>query len=272
MRLVPFDPETLQGADLDWWNKWCARADAARTACLEAYAANKLPYDLDSSIWKDLKEFVLKCAFNSRCGYCESPMLTVTHGDADHFRPKKKVTVKVDGKAQEVTCEAGKAHPGYYWLAYDWENLIPACERCNRSGAKMNQFPVRKKHHCSPDLDSAELDEAEEPLLLNPHRESSAGVLRFGDQGVVASIESDDHDRGQASIDVYRLDREDLATERFRAQKQAWMEWALALGSRNQQQTDEVVEKWTSGVEPYSRAALDYIDLMWNEFKPRLTH
>jgi hypothetical protein len=265
LRRVIFDPATLENADRAWWDEWRARAEAERTACLDAYAAGH-SYEFVSDIWRMLKEFFLRCAFNNRCGYCESPVTVVTHGDADHFRPKKKVTVEVDGKAQTAMC-GEKPHPGYYWLAYDWRNLVPACEKCNRASGKMNQFPVQHSHYCAADLKSDELDEVEEPLLLNPHRESSFGVLRFGDQGTVGSVDNDA--RGECSIGVYRLDREDLATERFRAQKAAWREWLIALGHEPEAGL-AVLAKWKNGSEPYSRAVLDYIELMWNEYRPEL--
>ncbi len=61
-------------------------------------------------------------------------------------------------------------HPGYYWLAYDWRNLLPACVKCNQpaviSGRKVgkhNRFPVGGRHAQQPHEVAAE-----EPLLIHP--------------------------------------------------------------------------------------------------------
>ena len=48
-------------------------------------------------------------------------------------------------------------HPGYYWLVYNWKNLLPACTHCNQyriarprwresintRGGKSTHFPVK---------------------------------------------------------------------------------------------------------------------------------
>jgi hypothetical protein len=63
-------------------------------------------------------------------------------------------------------------HPGYFWLAYEWCNLLPACEDCNRCSrrktggeliGKGTRFPVRGQHVAAPGEESHE-----EPLLINP--------------------------------------------------------------------------------------------------------
>src|SRR4051812_1734670 len=52
-----------------------------------------------------------------KCAYCESPLGMEVAGGSDHFRPIRSVAEHPD-------------HPGYYWLAYDWDNLLPACGMC----------------------------------------------------------------------------------------------------------------------------------------------
>lgn len=58
----------------------------------------------------------LKTASNNKCMYCESDVLTVDHGEIEHFRPKSI----------------------YENLTYDWENLGFVCHRCNH--AKLAKF------------------------------------------------------------------------------------------------------------------------------------
>ena len=92
-----------------------------------------------------------------KCAYCETLFLHSSPGDVEHYRPKA-------GYRQATTSPV--EGPGYYWLAYEWSNLLFACEDCNRI-RKRQLFPLRnepagraRNHH--HDLMQ------EVPLLLNP--------------------------------------------------------------------------------------------------------
>ncbi|MEF9674035.1 hypothetical protein QNM99_25505 [Pseudomonas sp. PCH446] len=39
--------------------------------------------------------------------------------DVEHYRPKGAVSEDA-------------SHPGYWWVAMDWDNLLPSCIDCNR--------------------------------------------------------------------------------------------------------------------------------------------
>ncbi|ADL02219.1 HNH endonuclease [Brevundimonas subvibrioides] len=56
--------------------------------------------------------------FHGKCAYCESRYDITAPVDIEHFRPKGEVE--------------GEIHTGYWWLAADWENLLPSCIDCNR--------------------------------------------------------------------------------------------------------------------------------------------
>lgn len=56
--------------------------------------------------------------FHGKCAYCESRYDTTAPVDIEHFRPKGAVE--------------GIDHPGYWWLAAEWTNLLPSCIDCNR--------------------------------------------------------------------------------------------------------------------------------------------
>lgn len=79
---------------------------------------------------------------HGKCAYCER-QIEVAWEPVEHYRPFAK----------------------YWWLAYDWKNLLAACNNCN-SGAKKDQFPLadeRKRlvaHQPPPGL--------EQPLVLDP--------------------------------------------------------------------------------------------------------
>jgi hypothetical protein len=69
-----------------------------------------------------------------------------------------------------------KEGPGYYWLAYSWENLLVACEKCNRE-YKRTQFPLAnpEKRACSH---HHRIDE-EIPMLLHPAFDEPREHIRF---------------------------------------------------------------------------------------------
>jgi len=117
--------------------------------------------------------------FKRKCAYCESKYDAVAARDVEHYRPKGAVA-KAAG------------HPGYWWLAATWENLLPSCPACNqrrkhieyRKGmtleqieleeqkkptktfGKGNSFPVRNDAWVKKE-DPAALA-AEDPFLINP--------------------------------------------------------------------------------------------------------
>ena len=113
--------------------------------------------------------------FYGKCVYCETAIRNIFPGDVEHFRPKGRITNEAhqpiylknkDGSFQLDQNGNKLAHPGYYWLAYDWKNLMPSCTYCNRPKedfGKRNSFPVEGIHAQSP---GEEIHER--PLILNP--------------------------------------------------------------------------------------------------------
>lgn len=61
----------------------------------------------------------LEQLFFGKCAYCEGRYDVSGPVDIEHFRPKGEV----DGAPD---------HPGYWWLAAVWTNLLPSCVDCNR--------------------------------------------------------------------------------------------------------------------------------------------
>ncbi|WP_201859368.1 hypothetical protein [Microvirga soli] len=66
------------------------------------------------SVKKRLEEL-----FHGKCAYCESLYASQAPVDVEHYRPKGRV-------------EGETTHPGYWWLAAEWTNLLPSCLDCNR--------------------------------------------------------------------------------------------------------------------------------------------
>jgi uncharacterized protein (TIGR02646 family) len=146
--------------------------------------------------------------FHGKCAYCESRYTHVHPVDVEHYRPKGGV---VAGNQLKT--------PGYYWLAADWDNLLPSCIDCNRRRVqeiagmpdsllgKANLFPLRNEANRATNPG----DEIhEEPLLINPCVDDPAQHLKFNENGIVKGLT----DKGRASIEVLGLHRKSLTEAR----------------------------------------------------------
>jgi hypothetical protein len=264
LRYVPFRPSHLKDpADRKWFAEWLRRARRATREVIADVDAGK-PITFKQKIWSELKAFLLKGPFNGKCAYCESRVTTTDFGDAEHYRPKGGITRKQDEKNVPVEYD-GKPHPGYYWLAYDWRNLLPACGQCNSGEGKMNQFPIsRTAHAMSHEVARTPrgLDALEGPMLLHPYyHPHPEKYLRFGEDGTVAAAEDDVTLLGQSSIETYNLKRGDLGISRHEYQEMAWQDLLKALS--NDAPISIALKKYDSGEAPYSQACIQYVRLKY---------
>ena len=121
----------------------------ARELCL-AYEADSEPYRsgerkmaVCERIYKAVKRELEAC-HHGKCCYCE--MLFDDHKPyaysyVEHWRPKSS--------SRQALGER-RIWPGYYWLAYSWDNLLLSCAFCNLK--KSDLFPLaypaaRARHH-----------------------------------------------------------------------------------------------------------------------------
>jgi uncharacterized protein (TIGR02646 family) len=156
--------------------------------------------------------------FEGKCAYCET---LVTEADVDRFRPPQEA-MDLDGRVEDPDL--------YWWLAYDWENLYPACGECIT--AKATRFPVRGRR-AEPEARGPVLDE-ERRLLLDPCRDEPEKELRFARDGTVTGTT----ERGAISIEVFALNRRELVDARRSAAEQllkalVTMSGAQAAKARN---------------------------------------
>lgn len=140
-----------------------------------------------------------------KCAYCEARE-QLRRNDVEHFRPKGRITDE-DGR-HPVT-------PGYWWLAWTWENLLFSCRNCNQSPAKLDKFPL---DGASTRLVAEQPPPGlERPLLLDPYDAAVDPMdhIRFR----LARVRGQDrwspyaHNgsrMGETSIAVLLLDRDDL--------------------------------------------------------------
>lgn len=68
---------------------------------------------------------------HSKCCFCEHKY-EVKHSTVEHFRPKTEASDDIQNK--------GTKRPGYWWLAYELENLYFCCKGCNTPKATF--FPL----------------------------------------------------------------------------------------------------------------------------------
>ncbi len=157
--------------------------------------------------------------FFGKCAYCEGRIESTQPGDIEHYRPKGKVTHE-DQSPVMVDSNGGEEvpHPGYYWLTYEWSNLLYACIDCNRINAKKHggvpvgkgaRFPVDGKHATEP---GGEVNE--QPLLLNPLVDEPAEHLSIDETGILR----EKSERGKVFIRILGLNiREALIKDRLKA-------------------------------------------------------
>lgn len=141
---------------------------------------------------KEVKR-ALERLFHGKCAYCETFYSSAQPMDVEHYRPK--------GALYE-----DKSHTGYWWVAMDWENLLPSCIDCNRrrnqptvetdgtenagtqiqlgvsqldlfGSGKKDRFPIAESGQRAQ-LPS-DLLSLEKPLLLNPCNDDPALHLKF---------------------------------------------------------------------------------------------
>jgi hypothetical protein len=314
---VDFDPdahpERLTEAQLQFWNAWKARAKAATDAVVDAWEKwRKDPNDDTfkrvfkspalTSVWGELKDWLLINVFHNKCAYCETPVSrSVFH--AEHYRPKGRVTAN-EGKVK-ITDEEGKEleHPGYFWLAFHWKNLLPSCTLCNTVNGKNSQFPIpEQKTYLSmlkglsrgdrktlrekiirslnwPNiyyLQPADLDSREGRLLLHPYFDDPRKCLTFNDFGEVKSTGSpEEKARGEWSIKVYNLDTGTLNAERLQAMEAADNSFTIAYRYHRSQgmsvdaarrRAKEDLAGYIEGKKPYSAAVLDFLKLSYPNY------
>lgn len=177
----------------------------------------KKPKGFTFGVYKDetVKQ-ALAQLFGRKCAYCESVYANTSPMDVEHWRPKGGV-IAADGR---------KLPRGYYWLASEWSNLLPSCVDCNRErnqitsptgekrkAGKAEHFPLKDENRraTAPDMVAQE-----EPLLLNPCEDPPDEHLEFfeadGRKAVLRPRAGSQ--RGQASIDIFGLNRADLVLER----------------------------------------------------------
>lgn len=163
--------------------------------------------------------------YHYKCAYCER----IYKLDVEHYRPKAEVRDEHNNKVRVID-GAGNLidHPGYYWLCYEWSNLIPACISCNREGGKNSKFPTIHHYEYQPDLIPPNLNyvsclvtgnplSTEQPYLLNPEIDNPIDFFSFSIDPDKKGIRIDGKDidrRGEITSDICKLNRDEVRYDR----------------------------------------------------------
>lgn len=152
-------------------------------------------FQFDNSIYgHDTVKTQLKTDQHDKCCFCEAKFSDNSFGDVEHFRPKG---------AYKKNGSRNLTYPGYYWLAYDWNNLMYSCEICNRS-FKKNQYPLGDETTRKPNHNHLNPLVDEDRLLINPIEEDPSIFITFREEVPVAV---NGNLKGSVSIEVYGLER-----------------------------------------------------------------
>ena len=241
-------PEVLRRRGIPATRELCERIDADPAA--------HESFEFNSEIFGHAEvKAALRAVQHDKCAFCESKITHVSPGDVEHFRPKAGYRQKPSDPL---------ARPGYYWLAYEWSNLLLACPICNQR-FKENHFPLanpaRRVRSHRDDIGR------EKPRLIHPAIEEPGEFLDFREH-IIYAIGG--NLRGLATIEILGLDRIKISERRldalnklkalvtarkaFRAIKRPWRDIREAI-----QLIDDQLRIWIEDSAEYAamiRAAL----------------
>lgn len=180
------------------------RGESATQELIQQYEAGKRdfkPTDFLSTIYgnKTVKNLLLEVQ-HGKCCFCEQKRPHGREGDVEHFRPK--TGFQIDGKSS-------LQKPGYYWLAYNFDNLFYACKVCNQE-YKKNFFPLvdETKRAYSHNSDWRN----EDSLIVHPYFDIPENHIEF-----VSEIAKPKNNslKGKVTIELVGLNDPKLVEQRF---------------------------------------------------------
>ncbi|MCP4215167.1 MAG: TIGR02646 family protein [bacterium] len=195
----PPAPDVLTGEDDD--DKVVKAKERIRQKILTGKSTT--PKDFPSH-WSDVKG-ELHTYQNGKCCYCERYRDPEQDSDVEHFRPKGRVA-------------EDDAHPGYWWLAYEWDNLFFSCKSCNER-YKKDMFPLLPDGQ-RVDNDKADLT-LEKPVLIHPVEDDPEEYIGFDwqiDYGIIVkAVGLDAEGRGNSTVkELTAINKKTVMEERAR--------------------------------------------------------
>ncbi len=175
--------------------------------------------------------------------------------NVEHFRPKGRVDPFPYGEPE---------YPGYYWLAYNWSNLL-LCKSAINSSNKRNYFPLqqgseRKKNHNESII--------ENPILIDPSIEDPRIHIRFHKDEPFGV-----DDRGRFNVEFFKLRHPELEEARrtkFHSLNiiRTLIEKALARGDDKSEYREDIefLKSCMNASAEFSSMAIDFLQ-DWPHFE-----
>lgn len=141
---------------------------------------------------------------HEKCCYCEKE-LELRFQHVDHYRPKST-----------ARRSASTVDEGYWWLAYDLDNLLLSCPDCNT--CKSDWFPLEQGSTPGNEQDccNSEIPSLLNPLLDDP-QEHLVFILLPNGRWRLAPLS----ERGRSTIEHLKLNRDTLVRLRNKLSRQA---------------------------------------------------
>jgi uncharacterized protein (TIGR02646 family) len=135
---------------------------------IEKYLSGELKFEAKDSIYNsDAVRNTLEGLQYNKCCYCETKS-TRSNIDVEHYRPKTAYSTDFIG--------GNSKYPGYFWLAYDWDNLFLACQVCNQV-FKNDFFPLENED-TRAQLNDLSID-AEKPIFVHPSLDEPEDEIEY---------------------------------------------------------------------------------------------
>lgn len=153
--------------------------------------------------WKE----ALKTSQDGLCFWCTiDPEGGNSSGQVDHIRPKTNVyrNVKGNGPDERQKLPEGGLRPGYYWLAYDPDNLVFVCQKCNIG--KSSLWPVDRWKDPT-DWKAPQQGVTETEAVLDQFQQNFDPLKHFQFDEFGAMYEVPGDDQARATIMLVGLDR-----------------------------------------------------------------
>jgi len=191
-------------------------------------------FDFDNTIYghSEVKKQLIDDQ-KEKCCFCEAIFNANGYGDVEHFRPK-------------AAYKSGRKliYPAYYWLVYEWNNLMFSCQRCNQE-FKGNEFPVLDENTRVKNHNDTNLITNEKHTLINPVEEDPEYFIFFNSEipKPKNNLNPDEKLRATETIRIFGIDRKELNRDRLEYLKiLKILKPYLNLDINNQQEIDNAVK------------------------------
>lgn len=243
-------PQSLLPATTDFFTEIPTEAEKTHRIRLNMAAGRKYDKSADNRYKADDVKEKLEALYHNKCAYCEQ---YIEQYHVEHYRPKR-------GRQAKDT-PYYRQHEGYPWLSLSWDNLLLACPVCNEK--KGNKFDILAEGTPAlsiPQSDvewkdihnlSAQYDDIEKPLLLNPERCNPEEHLDFCRDGSIVSLSQ----YGEYTIKVCDLNRKNLKDQRRRIVDKLVRKFIGILAKKRDEESTK--EKMCEAVQDFINEAYD---------------